>query len=73
MKRIVRACIDCREPVHFYTCPGDATCSACGLGMYLTEPDGLLGRYPGPSSFKPPLTTTPSGREPEGEGGRCGR
>ena len=40
-----RPCLDCRTLVPF-PYPGDATCPACGLEMYLTE-SGEVGRYPG--------------------------
>jgi hypothetical protein len=41
-----KPCLDCDATVTF-SGPGDATCSNCGLGMYLTEA-GQTGRYPRP-------------------------
>ena len=39
-----RPCLDCRTVVTFPR-PGDATCPACDLQMYLTR-SGQVGRYP---------------------------
>ena len=39
-----KPCIDCHRVVTFPV-PGDATCPACGLPMYLTD-SGQLRRYP---------------------------
>ena len=50
MGRPARACIQCRRPVTFDGRPGEATCEACGVRQYLTDPSALyptggLGRY----------------------------
>jgi hypothetical protein len=41
---VEKPCLDCQTPVTFPE-PGDATCPACGLPMFLTK-DGKVGRYP---------------------------
>jgi len=47
--RPVRPCIQCRRPVTYPAQPGEATCVACGVRQYLTDPapmwsTGGLGR-----------------------------
>jgi hypothetical protein len=34
----VRPCIQCRTPLTYPAQPGRATCPACGVGQYLTDP-----------------------------------
>ena len=43
---VEKPCLDCDSTVTFVG-PGDATCSNCGLPMFLTE-TGQTGRYPRP-------------------------
>jgi hypothetical protein len=38
---IVRPCLQCKTPVTFDGQPGWATCQACGIRQYLTEPSAL--------------------------------
>jgi hypothetical protein len=39
--RPVRPCIQCKTPVTFDGQPGWATCEACHVRQYLTEPSSL--------------------------------
>ena len=38
-------CPDCKTIVAFPELPGDATCTACGLRLYVTDSQAV-GRYP---------------------------
>jgi hypothetical protein len=38
-------CPDCKTSVAFPELPGDATCPACGLRLYVTD-NQAIGRYP---------------------------
>jgi hypothetical protein len=45
MPMVQRRCLDCQVLVSFADEPGEATCSGCGLHLYVTG-DGQLGRLP---------------------------